>query len=338
MASMSPRSGQFANDVSTLAQLAVAVCLAPCLDEPSDPRARDEAGELLFLAREIKADLDVFLTDEVRAEIVQVIEHLDQNRDRYRLSLLRWVDLLEEIAFYTETKWGNGAGAIKQREVRAALYYILEGFLGPEGLPTVPPWMRPILLEVVVRVTVEFLVTLDHPRDGGRPPLWQDAPREGSYRSIIPKQTRVRWAKYQQSVGERFVAFVVRIFMPRPRLTGELRTRVDAILEDWAERNSLTGTIPVERFATPIVQTALWIGAHGEEVRAAIDAMATAVYATARLSRLSQAERLEVVKEAVILMFEDLGYDGPMFRTVIRFMVDMMADATQNLFRKRGVI
>lgn len=337
MAATGPRNEQLARDLSTLTELAVAICLSPCLDEPADPRNREEAEELLFLAREIKARLDIMLTDEVRADVVQLIEHLDQNRERYRQSLLRFVDLMEEIAFYAEGRYGNGAGPLKLREVRAAMYYLLEGFFGPQGLPTVPPWMRPILLEVIVRVTVEFLVTLDNPPDESMA-LWNELRTERGQPSVRFKVARVRFAKYRETMGERFVGWLVRIFMPRPILTGRLRTRVDAILNDWAERNRDTGTIPIQRILRPFVQTALWAGRHGKEVRAAIDAVSMTVYATARFTRLDRERQLEVVKEAVVILLEDLGYGGPMFRVVVRFMVDMMADATDNLFRKRGVI
>jgi len=338
MAAITGRNEQLAHDLSALAELATAICLAPCSDpEVADPATRGDAEELLLLAQEIKAKLDITLTDEVRADVVQLIEHLNQNRERYRLSLLRFVDLMEEIAFSAEERYGNGAGPLKQREVRAAMYYLLEGFFGPEGLPTVPQWMRPLLLEVVVRVTVEFLVTLDNPPDEGLA-LWNELRTEKGQPQVRFKDSRVQFAKYRQSLGERVVGWLVRIFMPKPFLTGRLRTRVDAILNEWTERNRLTGTIPVRRLLQPFVQTALWAGRHGKEVRAAIDAVSLTVYTTARFTRLDRDDQIAVVKEAVVIMFEDLGYRSAMFQTVIRFMVDMMADATDHLFRKRGVI
>lgn len=329
---------QLGHDLSALTELAVAICLTPCANEPpADPATREEAEELLLLAREIKEKLDVFLTDEVRADAVQLIEHLSQNRERYRVSLLRFVDLMEDITYSVEDRYGDGAGPLKQREARAAMYYVLRGFFGPDGLPSVPPWMRPLLLEVVVRVTVEFLVTLDNPPDESIA-LWNDLRSRRSPPKVRLLETRVRLARYRESFGERFVGMLVRIFMPKPFLTGRLRASVDAILNDWTERNRLTGTIPIQRLLQPFVQTALWAGRHGKEVRAAIDAVSMTVYATARFTRLNRDQQLEVVKEAVVLMFEDLGYQTPMFRTIVRFMVDMMAEATDHLFRKRGVI
>jgi hypothetical protein len=185
---------------------------------------------------------------------------------------------------------------------------------------------------------VEFLVTLDNPETDESLALWDGVRRAGPPPRVRLINARVRYAKYRDTLGERFVGWVVRIFMPRPYITPALKARVDPILQAWAERNRLTGTIPVERAVRPFVETARWIGSHGDQARAAVNAIALATHATARFNRLDKEERMRVVKEAVVIMFEDMGYDGPMFRTVVRFMVDMMADATENLFRKRGVI
>jgi hypothetical protein len=338
MAAAPPRYEQLASVLTALSELAVAVCMWPCGDQRADPRTRAEAEEFLELARDIKAKLDVFLTDEVRADLVTLIEHLDQNRDRYRQAILRWVDLLEEIAHFAEEKYGDGAGPLKQREVRAAVYYLVDNFFGPQGLPTVPPFLRPIVLELITRLTVEFLVTLDNPGTDEGLALWGGV-RERGQPNVRLKSSRAKFARYRETMGERFVGWLVRIFLkPRFVLTGELKTRVDAIVADWAERNRLTGTFPAQRAVEPLVQTAIWVGEHADQVRAAVDAVAMATYATARFTRMEKEEQLEVVKEAVVIMFEDLGYTGPMFRTVVRFSVDMMSDATDNLFRKRGVI
>jgi hypothetical protein len=333
------RAEAFASDVTKLTELAAAVCLAPCVNRSPSPEIRDEARELQYVIEEIRDKLHDFLTDDVQADIIQLLDYLDRHRDEYRLAFLRWVDLLEDIAFAAEERWGHDAGPMKQREVRAAIYHILKGFLGPHGVTVVPPWMRPLLLEIVVRVTVEFLVTLDNPIAEGRPSLWAEAPREGTHRvRFVAKTTRMRFEKYRETLSERIVGWIVRTLMPPPRLSGPLRARVDAILEDWARRNRVTGTTPVERFAEPLRRGALWIGQHGHQVRAAVDAVALAVYETARLSNLDRAERIEVVKEAVVLMFADLGYGGPLLTPIVRMLVDLSAGATLQLFRKRAVV
>lgn len=327
-----------AGDISTIADLTVAVCFAPCLDQPSNAAAESEAEELLLVAREIKEDLDQVLTDDVRADVVQFITYLEKNRARYRQSFLRWVDLLEDIAFYSEFKWGEHAGVKKNREVRAAMYHVIRGFFGTEGLPTVRPWMRPIVIEIAVRATVEFFVTLDKPRDDPfqTRELWKECPAEGTVRF---KRTRVQAAKASQTLMEGIVGWVVNILMPPPTIfSPQLKRDVDAILADWAKRNAETQTEPVERAMGVFGRTAGWIGQHGDQMRAAIDVVSLAIYESARLSRLDREQRLEVVKNAVVLMFQDLGYRGPIFGTVVRFMVDLSGDAIQHLFEKRNLL
>ena len=329
-------SEALASDISTIADLTVAVCLAPCLDQSSNPAAEAEAEELLLVARQIKEGLDKVLTDDVRADVVQFLTYFEQNRERYRQSALHWIDLLEDIAFYSEKMWGNGAGVKKNREVRAAIYHVLKGFFGSEGMTTVQPWLRPIVIEIAVRATVEFLVTLDNPHDENADrALWRDAPAEGM---IILKNPRVRFAQTTQTFMERFVGGLVRLVLPPPRMSGQLRRDVDKILADWAKRNAETQSEPVERVVGVIGRTMVWIGGHGDQVRAAIDVISLTIYETARLSRLDREQRLEVIKDAVILIFQDLGYRGPIFGTVVRFMVDLSADAIQHLFEKRNLV
>jgi len=73
-----------ARDLTTIAELTAAICLAPCADEPRDRVAPDEAEELHRVAREVKHHFDRFLPDAVRADIAQFIQHLEDNRESYR--------------------------------------------------------------------------------------------------------------------------------------------------------------------------------------------------------------------------------------------------------------
>ena len=57
------------------------------------------------------------------------------------------------------------------------------------------------------------------------------------------------------------------------------------------------------------------------------------------LARLSRNERIAVIKEAmVIIVTEDLGFSGPLWGEIIRLLVDLLGDAIDDLFRKRGLI
>jgi hypothetical protein len=62
------------------------------------------------------------------------------------------------------------------------------------------------------------------------------------------------------------------------------------------------------------------------------------VVETGRLLDLSAEERMETVKEAVLLTLRDLGWRGPLQTTMLRFGLDLMADSIRHLFAKRNII
>jgi hypothetical protein len=319
-----------------IADLTAVICLAPFVQQPDESTLRG-GRELADAIRRIKRDLDDFLTDDVKNGMRELLDHIDRNRDRYRDAVLLWVDLMEEIAALMEHEYGDGTGAMKQRKVRAAMYYLMKSFVGNQPLPHVPPFLRPIVLEIAIRWTVEFLVTLDNAQSQ-RPQLWDGivTPAKGHSRALTTEVHFVAWWEHLQ---ERLGTWIVGWFLKPPRLTGTLRLKVDLIIRQWAERNEATGTTPVERTAGTVFQTAIWIGDHADEVRALVDLVSVAVLEAAKLSRLSRNQRIAVIKEAiVILVQEDLGFGGPLWGEIIRMVVDIMADAIDDLFRKRGLI
>ena len=328
---------QVASDIVAVTQLAAAVCFAPCIDEPPRPEIREEGKEILRAAQQIKRQLDIALTPDVRADIVQTIDYFDRHREDYRGALVRWVDLLDSVAHLMEQHYGDGTGPKKERQVRAAMYYILRGFMGNQGLPTLPPWLRPIMLEVALRGTIEFIVEVDKQTPGRR--LWSDAPPTGEPTRLFSQRTYAKVAKWRQTAGEGFVAFIIRLVMPPPQLTDKkLKAQVDAILADWERQARRTGADPLRRAVANFVISTRWIAEHAEQVRAALRAITIAVHASARFQHFDSADQLEAVKVAVVIMFEDIGYTGPLFERTVRFMVDLLADAIRHLFSKYNVV
>lgn len=326
---------QIADNLVTISQLSSAVCFAPCIDEPEPPELQAEGEEILRAARRIKRELDIALTPDVRADIVQTIDYFDRHRGDYRRAVIRWVDLLDSIAHLMESRYGDGTGAKKEREVRAAMYYIMRGFLGEQGLPTLPPWLRPIVLEVALRGTIEFIVEVDKQTPGRR--LWADVDPSGEPTRLFSQRTYAKVAKWRETASERFVAFMIRIFLPPPKLSGKLKPQVDAILKDWERRNRRDGGNPLRRAVTNFVISTRWIAEHSEQVRAALRAITIAVHEAARFQHLDGPDQLEAVKVAIVVMFRDFGYSGPLFERIVRVMVDLLADATRHLFAKYNV-
>jgi len=321
-----------------ICDLTTAICLAPFLDrDEPDSTTRREGRDLANAIRRIRRDLERFLTPDVRDDIETLLDHIHRNRNRYRDAVLLWIDLLEEVAALMERQYGNKTGPLKNRKVRAAMYYLMKGFIGEQKLPHVPAFLRPIVLELAIRGTIEFLVSLDHAQTP-RPCLWEklDAPR-GEKGTVM--RTRVHAAGWWTRWMERLGAWVIGLFFRPPKLRGKLRAKVDLILAGWQERYRATGTTPAQETFNVVMNTATWIGQHGDQVRALVDMVTVAVTEAAKLSRLSRSERIAVVKEAVVIIIqEDLGFSGPVWGVITRLMVDLLADAIEDLFQKRGLI
>ena len=324
-----------------IAELASVFLLAPCLDrdEEEDPAIQSESRRLRRAILRITDDLNDFLTDDVRHDIIELLDYIDRNRGRYRQAVLLWIDLLEEIAAMVESEYGSGTGPLKNQKVRAAMYYLIKGFIGDQPLPHVPSFLRPIALELAIRASIEFLVSLDNPYtrdDQMRPCLWESVPKPAE--RPVWKMT-VRRAEVMNRFWERLAAGLIRIFLPPPVLRGRLRVKVDLILAQWQERNRATGTTPVQRTVRPVMEAALWVGQHAQQIRALVDLVSVAVTEAARLTNLSKEDRIAVVKGAVVEIIQrDFGFTGPIWNVVVRMGVDFMAEAIENLFRKRGLL
>jgi hypothetical protein len=318
-----------------IAELTTVICLAPFLDQ-QDTQTSGAGRDLANAIRRIRRDLENFLTPDVLHDIETLLDHIEKNRGRYRDAILLWIDLLEEIAALMERELGDGTGPLKNRRVRAAVYHLMKGFIGDQPMPNVPAFLRPIVLEIAIRVTIEFLVALDHPERG--PELWERLDTRSGEKGMILR-TQVATARRVEDWKERFGAWLVRLFFRPPKLRGKLRVKVEAILARWEERNRQTNTTPAQRTVRPIIDSALWIGRHADQVRALVDLVGVAVREAAKLSNLSRSERIDVIKEAVVILIqEDLGFSGPVWGTIMRLMVDLLADAVEDLFQKRGVM
>lgn len=319
-----------------ICDLTAALCLAPLFEQPSNS-TRSGARELLAAIRRIKRDLDDFLTDDVRYDLEEMLQHISRNSGRYRDAVLMWIDLLEDVAALLEGEYGDKTGALKHRKLRAAMYYLINGFVGNQPLPHVPPFLRPIVMEIAIRWTVEFLVTLDHKQNENRPQLWDGIGPATPRAEVLSAE--VRWDAFWDHFWETLGTWFAHWFLKPPKLTGPLRVKVDRILQRWEARNQELGTTPMERTIGVVFRTATWIGDHADQMRALVDLVTCAVIEASKLERLSRDERIAVVKEAmVILIQDDLGLTGPLWGELIRVFVDIGADSIENLFRKRGHI
>lgn len=345
-------------------ELATAFCLSPILDQDHEPdpdsiTLRDDIEKL-------KRQLDILFSDDVRRELINFIKRINDNRDLYRRTVLLWLTLTEEIAFQVELDLGDNTGPVKMKRVEGGVFYLLTKFSEGLQVPKVPRFLNRLVLSLVIRGTVEFIITLvnidQHVQrtrvaaDIDDLGLW-NKPLRARRRMQLSEQKAMRkrnvFTRASQAVREKSTKVVVSIekqqtrwwehilnflldrLLAPPKVPAAFKIKIDAIVERMNRTSNLP---PVTMMGRWFFDIFIWIGQHGKEMRAAIDAFAIAVRQTQRMSELTRERRIEVIQDALILYFDDLGLKGPYFRFVLRLLVDINLDALVFLYKKRRVI
>lgn len=344
-------------------ELVTALCLPGLESEQEvDPRAE----QLLRDAEEFKEKLKIVFSTEMRREMIAFIKYLNANRELYRKSLLLWLDLIEEVCFLTELDLGDDTGPVKLRRVRGAVFYLLSKLTQGLEVPGVPRYLNRFFLDLVIRGTVEFIITLVNagefdarpplPEDAHRTGLWDDAIRQRKAAAVNAAQRRVgtlervqnRVSTWQKNIVvfilKRWEPLISRILnwmldklLAPPLVPEEFKLKVDAIVTNMSRTEP--GMPPFRIMAEWFFDVIAWVGTHGKEVRAAIDALSLAVKWTADMSDLTREERITVVEDALVIYFdEELGLRGPLFRLMLRLLIDLNLSAVEFLYEKRKVV
>lgn len=331
----------------------------PRYDEPPDP----EIEEMLRDADELKEKLHVLFSTDMRREVIAFIRDLNENREAYRKTLLLWFDLVEGLAFEVELAYGDNTGPVKLKRVRAAVFYLMSKFSGGLVVPGVPHYLNRLFLHIAVRGTVEYIITLVNAEKIDQRTaaagavynhgLWnRDLPRARAEMRAVGRRSllrraqdtagrldegmKVRAARWWEPVRERFVNWLLDKLLAPPAVSEDFKRKVDALVADMTAGHP--NVPPIDRAVHRFFKVVRWIGQHGKEIRAAIDVFSIAINWTARVGEMSRERRIEVVTEALIRYFDDLGMRGPFFRFVLRLVVDINLDAIHFLYVKRRVI
>ena len=337
------------------------LCLPPDprYDAPPDPEIEELLGEI----DELKEKLHVLFSSDMRREVIAFIRHLNDNRESYRKTLLLWFDLVEGLAFEVELAYGDNTGPVKLRQVRAAVFYLMSKFSAGLEVPGVPRYLNRLFLHLAVRGTVEYIITLVNSEKIEQRTaaagavynhgLWnRDLPRARAEITAVGKRSPLRRAqdaagrldervkvtvvKWWEPVGERVVNWLLDKLLAPPAVPPDFKLKVDALVADMTAGHP--NVPPIDRAVHRVFEVVRWVGRHGKEVRAAIDVFSIAINWTARMSEMSRERRIEVVTEALVRYFDDLGMSGPFFRFVLRLVVDLNLDAIHFLYVKRRVI
>ena len=346
-------------------QLATAFCLAPVLDPTGE--TSPEAKRLNEDVERLKRDLEILFSDDMRKEVLQFLKYLDENRDLYRRTFLLWIDLTEEVALQVEEEMGDNTGPVKLRRVRGALFYLFSRLTESMDIPSIPRYINRLVLQAAIRGTVEFIITLVNvdkveqrsmlPAEVHRLGLWHKElertrlRRAGELktarRSVVKKAARAtsNWRrrlvvgllKLWEPLIERCTNWILDVLLAPPRVPRGFKVKIDALIAEL-NANAPKGMPPPEMLGRAFLDVMVWIGRHGKEMRAAIDAFSIAIHWSYEIGEMSREERITLIEDALILYFEDIGLRGPYFRFVLRLVVDIGLDAIVFLYQKRGVL
>jgi hypothetical protein len=291
----------------------------------------DQADELMEDFWRLARDLDAVLTPEVRHDLLEFLRAADANREATARMLIAWVDLVEEVCLAVELDYGNGTGEAKLQRVRSVIFQLAQGFLGDAPFPSLPAFVRPFAIDLVCRVTVEFVIQLVNTGDQDRS-LWKVAAPTGQApaKSALAR-TGARVAAKRWNLYEKIAAWLLR---PAP-LPPTLQKKVDAILDRWDAETALTGQPPVQRVVRSAFLLLNWIGHHGPELRRAVDALSIATHWAYEFADLSDKERIELIKKALLRYVEELGLGGSLFQRMMELAIECAVDASVQLLRKR---
>jgi hypothetical protein len=309
-------------------QLAAAICLAPG-KRPSEEATK--GGE--ELRREIwrlRRELDELLTPAVLTALKNALSAFKLKRDEYRKSAQLWLDLIEDLSLSAEQEWGSQTGPIKRKQVESAAYQILLSVLEGQDIPGVPSFLEPLWIRLFARGTVEFVVSLVN-HDDRDLELWRnEAFPPGP--AFLPRQGRRArcWLEtLAAGLVERFVAW----YFEPSRLPPVLQRRVDEVVKDLHK-----GGDPLKQLVTAAFRIARFIGRHKTEMQHAVQAIATALKLAADFVEATREQRLEWVREAILLTLADQGFSGALLQSFLRGLLDVILEPVLGLYQRRGMI
>lgn len=312
--------------------------LTDCLDRlwrscqrEADLEMDQLAGAIWEDFSRLSRDLDKLLTVEVRQDLLGLLKWFDENKDELAPRLIAWIDLVEEICLEVEKTYGSHTGPLKFDRVRGAIFQLAQAFLGDVALPSVPSFFRPFIIDILCRVSVEFVILLVN-TPAPEHSLWRSAVSAEPDRRASTTQRALSWfARRCRSLFEALAAWLVN---PSP-LPAKLQKQIDTIIAQWDAESEQTGRPPVANVVQSVFGFLAWIGQHGREMRLAVNTLSVTVRWAFEFSDLTDDERIALIKRALLRYLEEAGLSGTLFQRICEIALDLSVDATVELMRKR---
>ena len=261
-------------------------------------------------------------------ELAEILNTLVRNRRQIERAVVAWVDLIEIIVQTLEESYGRaaGRGAIKQEQAKAILRHLLRE--GRFRLPTVPDYLQPVVIEVVVEVSIRAVVQAINDNS-----LWTSTNARPD--TLGDRMTYfLRWLQVaSRPLWEPLVRLMVRIWVwtrSRVPLSPTARAAVERVR---AEGMISDPDVPLQA----VGRVAVWIGRHGNEVVAAFTVVFDVVQEAEQFRQMSGPEKREYAKDLVWAVLEDLGVDveGGLLYAIVDAVIGGAIESAVHLFNKR---
>ena len=291
-------------------------------------------AEVERLVRLLREAMGGGVFDDFTAALSEMVQHRDEIQKSF-LASINLVGVLTHAAERRDPR--SGRGWLKKQEVKAAMRFLLKA--DKFDIPNVPDYLRPYVIDIAVDLGIDFVVEISNKHG-----LWEPAERPGSVQTgdlLEPVWTSFReglgdtlcWlAKVTQPIWSRVVEFFASLWeslQERTVLTPELQKALDE-----ADR---AGLVKQKRAGLGRAQDlVVWVGDHGDQVKACFELISEAVQITETLfsSSKSGPEKKEYARDLIMSTLRALGspLGSGLFALIAEGLIDSLIDAAVKLF------
>jgi len=275
--------------------------------------------EVQRLVRSLQEALRGGLADD----FADVFRALTEHGDELRSAAVIWIEAIQRLVQAAEQRYPSKHGALKKSVVKSAARYVIER--DRFDVPGIPAYLEPFVIDVAVDWTIDVLVQVS--KDHG---LW-DTGKNTGYHLWSPV---TRTLPVLAAIGNRVwpvllaVPLAVWRFLERNAyLTPELK----AALDDVVKRRLLSRKMDLLGRAPDAI---VWIGEHGEELKAVVQVAAEAVQLAEGFVDKSGPEKHDYARSLILAALQELGisFGDGLIGMLADAFIDTTIDSAVNLF------
>jgi hypothetical protein len=243
------------------------------------------------------------------------------NSPQLETGVVAWVNLIEVLIQGAEQRYPEGNGPRKKAQVRSALHQLIT--TNDVQIPSVPPVLQPVVLEIVLDWAVDILV------DGvNQYNLWDDSEPFATHSAF--RMFLSGMLNGLQPIVQYLMRLYVQLRYWRP-LSPEVQAAVDR-----ARQENLIATKRAA-FGTP-ADLLLFMSQHRGQVIAGFKLFLEVVHQAQRIENLSGPEKKTYARDIVLSLLEELGFPvgSGLIGAIATNFIDAGIESAYNLLRRRA--